>query len=131
VRQQPDLALGTVIRNQAWAYADFDAPMLTNETFHTIDTPFLVRVATPHRRTDSVLLAWPLPTTGAVTLELRDAGDYWCQITDLRGRMVLEQKFSGNRFVISDAALPSGVFFATVFQNGRRVGIARIIKIKS
>ena len=131
VRQQPDLALGTVIRNHAWAYADFDAPMPTNETFHTIDSPFLVQVATPHKRTDSVLLAWPLPTTGAVTLELRDAGDYWCQITDLRGRTVLEQKFSGNRFVISDAALPSGIFFATVFQKGRRVGITKIVKTKS
>ncbi len=129
VSQVPDLALGTVIYNRAWAYSGFDAPLPTNETFHTIGPGLLLGAGGNPKPPEPVLRAWPVPTTEGVTIKMGEAGDYVCQLTDLLGRLVWEQKFSGKLLLISEQELPTGVFVATVFKDGQRVGQAQIVKL--
>ena len=128
VSQRPDLPFETVIRNRAWAYPDFNAPSPTNETFHTLGLPILLGISNL-KVSQPAFSVWPVPTSGGVTIELGEAGDYVCQLSDLAGRLVLEKKFSGKRLLISDQELPRGVFFATFFAGSQRKGQARIVKL--
>lgn len=130
VGQQPDLPYGTVIFNRAWAYPDFDVPLSTNETFHTIGAPLLVGSSEPKIPRGTALQVWPVPSYGELNLELPRSGDYVCRISDMTGRMVLERRFSGNRLSLTHLNIQPGVYFAAVFERNKRVGHARIVVLK-
>lgn len=129
VSQQPDLPLGTVIYNHAWAYPDFNTPLSTNETYHSVGTPLLVNTGTP----ESPALAfkvWPIPSVAELNIELVAAGNYLFQLTDLSGRLVLEKQCTGKTMVLNDPEFPPGVFFATIFKDNIRIGTTLVIKLK-
>lgn len=94
VAQQPDLSAGMVIYNQAWAYPNFKAPTVTNQTFHTIGAPFFTGVNTPQGFPQPSLSVWPIPTSSELNLILQKPGDYVCQLFDLSGRKIWEKAFS-------------------------------------
>lgn len=129
VQQRADLSEGTVIRNRAWAYPDFDAPMRTNETFHTIGPALLVGNGGGPPMNARTFRVWPVPTSAGLTIELHEAGHYVCKITDLTGRLVLEKNFSEETLYLTESELPNGVLIATIFQNNLRVGQARVVKL--
>ncbi|MBC7775798.1 MAG: hypothetical protein H7246_10230 [Phycisphaerae bacterium] len=129
VSQRPDLSPGTVIYNRAWAFPDFDAPIPTNETFHTLGSPLLSGESNSPKPPKPSFQVWPVPTSAGLNIALREDGAYVCQLTDLTGRLVLEKIFSGKMLVLSDQELPPGVFAATVFKGGQRVGLARVVKL--
>ncbi len=129
VKQRPDLAPGTVIRNRAWAYPDFAAPIPTNETFHTIGLPLLSGVDGNPKPIESLLRVWPTPTMAGLMIELGDSGEYVCRLTDLSGRLILEKSFSGKLLSLSDQELPPGVLFASIFKAGQCIGRVRAVKI--
>ena len=41
ISQEPDLPVGTIINNKAAIYFDYNAPIITNETYHTIGLDFI------------------------------------------------------------------------------------------
>jgi len=129
VGQVPDLPDGTIIYNRAWAYPDFNAPLTTNETFHTIGPGLLSGSGGNPKPPEPVLHAWPVPTTEGITIKMDEAGDYVCQLTDMLGRLVLERQFSGKILLFSEQELPTGVFVATVFKDGQRIAQRQVVKL--
>jgi outer membrane protein assembly factor BamB len=129
VSQVPDLPNGTVIYNRAWAYPGFSVPVATNETFHTIGDPLLAGTGEYPKSPPPSLLVWPVPTTTGVSIEMGQSGEYICQLTEILGRLVLEKGFSGRILKFTDQELPAGVFVATVFKNGQRIGQVQILKL--
>ena len=130
VAQRPDLTPGVIIFNQAWAYPDFSAPIPTNETFHTIGTPLISGTKEQAHPAQPMLRIWPVPTSAGVTISLGESGDFVCQISDLSGRLMLEKKGTGTQMYIADEELPQGMFLATIFKYGLRLGQARVVKCK-
>ena len=63
VKQNRDLAIGTVINNSAAIYFDFNAPVITNTYFHTVDTPSYF-YALPFRDTIATTLCSNEPYNG-------------------------------------------------------------------
>jgi len=129
VRQWPDLSSGTVIRNRAWAYPDFTAPIPTNETFHTLGAPILSGAHDYSEEPKQPMRLWPVPTAEGLTIEMDESGEYHCKLSDLTGRTVLEKTFWGKLLHITDRELSPGVFVATLFKGQQRIGQARIIKL--
>ncbi|MBK8196390.1 MAG: hypothetical protein IPK76_25525 [Lewinellaceae bacterium] len=126
--QRPDLPNGTIIRNSATVGFDFDAPVTTNETYHTITGSPLTGVKNPAPALPA-FSAYPVPSADAVFMEMPRSGSYRIVVRDLFGRVVLEKKFEGRRIILEGPALPPGVFFATVWERGRQVGTVRVIKL--
>jgi hypothetical protein len=128
IAQRPDLPNGTIIRNSATVGFDFDAPVTTNETYHTITGSPLTGVKNPAPALPA-FSAYPVPSADAVFMEMPRSGSYRIVVRDLFGRVVLEKKFEGRRIILEGPALPPGVFFATVWERGRQVGTVRVIKL--
>jgi hypothetical protein len=124
VAQQADLPNGTLIFNQAWAYPDFSAPIVTNQTFHTIGTPLLATKDARPKNGGPALEIWPVPSAGGLHLNMRAPGEYRCRITDLAGRPILEQAFSGNMIYVEKERLPPGACIVSVYAKNRLAGRA-------
>lgn len=129
VHQQQDLALGTILYNRAWAYANFEPPMRTNETFHTIGSPLLVGINEPGVRNEPAFQVWPVPSTTNLNIEIQTSGDYAVQVSNLLGQVVLSQTFSGKVCALDIHHLPNGLFTLAVFNRGQWVGQNKFIKV--
>ncbi|MFN0214973.1 MAG: PQQ-binding-like beta-propeller repeat protein [Saprospiraceae bacterium] len=129
VRQQADLPPGTVIYNRAWAYPDFDSPIPTDETYHTLGQVLLSGSSLNPMLFKPLLQVWPVPTSTDLRIDMNEYGHYLCQVTNPSGHLVLNRHFSGTSLRISDQELPTGVFVVAIFQDGRRVALARAIKL--
>lgn len=129
VSQQPDLPLGTVIRNRAAVWFDYAMPLLTNGTWHTLAIP-LVGTPQPPIRPDVAFEAYPVPSAGPIWIEMPEPGEYALSVSDLSGRSVLERVFSGKYLLLPEGDLPAGVFAATVRQSGRRVGTLKLVVVR-
>ncbi|MEM1322505.1 MAG: T9SS type A sorting domain-containing protein [Bacteroidota bacterium] len=108
--------LQTVIENQAAIYFDFNPPIITNETFHTIAEDYLevLILSTQHPTLSGIeVKVHPNPFRGVATLSIEghDAKQYQFEVYDAAGRRVRSAQPDSNRFDISGAGLPAGLYF--------------------
>jgi hypothetical protein len=131
IRQLPDLAPGTTIRNSAAIYFDNNDPIITNKTLHTIGKDFiLVETLTP-LLPDVHIAAAPNPTTGIVRLTLDglpEAAELRLVIWSPVGQAVMEAAFTGTQYELDAGLLPDGVYLFTIQQGSRAVGRGKIVK---
>ncbi|MBV6441277.1 MAG: hypothetical protein EPGJADBJ_02959 [Saprospiraceae bacterium] len=110
VAQNSDNPDGTRIENRAAIYFDFNDPVLTNTTFHTIGDHFIV-VKTDEPGNEA-LRVYPNPTAGTVFFEIPEAApNNRFQLTDNHGKTVMVTDFSGKTFRFEKGQLPPGVYF--------------------
>lgn len=73
VDQVPDLPYGSVIYNDADIYFDFNPPIITNETFHTIYKGYIDVLNVDELNTSNTEIAvYPNPTSNIVNLQVSD-----------------------------------------------------------
>jgi hypothetical protein len=89
IRLKSGLPTGTVVRNQAGIYFDFNPPILTNTTDTKIEAPSSVSYDTNIWKA----ILFPNPSAGAFTIELSEpaTADMRFRVLDLTGRLVAEQ----------------------------------------
>lgn len=127
VRQLPDLPIGTVIRNTASIYFDFNDPVVTNTSELVVSLP--TKVHEP--ATGYTVLVSPNPFRDVVRFRISgppDNNEYALLLTDAPGRIVRREQFSGDTIQIARNGLPSGMYFF-VIQNkqGHRISAGRIL----
>ena len=115
IRQQPELALGTQILNKALIYFDFNEPVVTNQTLHTVgESPFVVGQKTPVLPgPGQQVLASPNPARDQVVLQalqmpFRNAR---VVLTDGRGVALRQFRANGPSALIERGNLPQGIYF--------------------
>ncbi|MCC6283181.1 MAG: HYR domain-containing protein [Saprospiraceae bacterium] len=130
VQQQPDNPLGTVIPNRAAIYFDFNEPVITNATFHTVGEQFIT-VATNDPANDlGPLRVYPNPAAETVFFELPEAqqGRQFV-LSDGTGKRLKASSFSEKVFRFERGALPAGVYFFQInAENGTTVSGKIILK---
>ncbi|MCB0526076.1 MAG: T9SS type A sorting domain-containing protein [Lewinellaceae bacterium] len=114
INQQPNNPDGTVIENSAAIYFDFNPPVITNRTVHTIGSHFIAVVKT-NEAPDNLpqLLVYPNPSTDVLNFDTRVLWDQPAvfTLTDLLGRQVLNQQVQSFPLTISATKLQSGTYF--------------------
>ena len=72
---------------------------------------------------------FPNPTNDAfqLTFDGRSLNQATLRVTDVGGRSVLEQKVNGEQALFGQA-LPAGIYFAEVFERGRRIYTTKLVK---
>jgi uncharacterized repeat protein (TIGR01451 family) len=128
VKQRPNLPLGTVIRNHAGIYFDYNDPVITNETWHTIRHDFVpVAVSNPWHPV-SPLCVSPNPARAGDVLRLSGAeimsGRF--ELFDATGRKVLERPCSAGTIRLQ-SSLPGGMYWFKVWENNAVKGVGKII----
>jgi Secretion system C-terminal sorting domain len=112
---QPDLAVGTVINNRAGIYFDFNEPIMTNTTWHTIGGDLISVSVDGAIGENATVKVWPNPSVGTVYFELPNTvqnGRF--TLTDNVGKTVANQTISDTTFQFERGQLPQGVYFFTI-----------------
>lgn len=131
IRQQPDVALGSVIENSAAIYFDFNEPVITNTYFHTIGIDFLeFRVITSTNDFSPIHLAVtpnPVGQFAVIKVDNKDNSTGIFQLFDMQGKQVAAYNFTGNEFRLERGALPSGMYLFEVAANGTSLGNGKLV----
>ncbi len=125
----PGLEDGTVIYNEAAIYFDYNDPIFTNETFHTIGLDFIMVDVQQPSSPASEVLVYPNPFHTQTRFQLNDMHlkDGSFELKDLQGKEVYRQTFIGNAFEFSRGQLQSGIYFFNITEKGTVINSGKII----
>jgi hypothetical protein len=129
IEPKPNLPIGTVIENQASIVFDFNPPIATNITYHTIGEDFVVvDIGTVHLPTVEVLV-YPNPFYQSATFEVKGLENkpVTFQLFTVEGRKVREAQFRGPQFQLDRRGLSGGFYFYVISQGAELVNTGKIV----
>ena len=133
IKQKKDLPIGTKIENSAGIYFDFNAPVITNRTLHTIGKDVLL-TATVERIFDErvKIEVFPNPFSDFLTFNIKQAtpsvNEGLFELFDLTGKVLRREKFVDNQFTFERKDLPMGLFiFKISTVDGRLIGQGKVV----
>jgi hypothetical protein len=134
IAQKPGNSLGSIILNRAAIYFDFNEPVITNTTHHTIGENFIV-VDPPsslnqgnETRTDQ-LKVFPNPFTNKAVFRLVNASLSGAQffLLNSTGKMVVSQTVENEAFIFDRTQLPAGFYFFRFEKEGKILGTGKVV----
>jgi uncharacterized repeat protein (TIGR01451 family) len=124
--------LGSVIENEAAIYFDFNAPVFTNTTWHTIEKSPLTSAIQPEPKTvESSLEIWPNPFSDRTNIRFKEkkSSTMFLKIFDSRGCLVAQKTALGSDLEFNGKHLPSGLYWAEIRdEKGALLGNGKLIK---
>lgn len=132
IEQKINIALGTVINNQAHIYFDFNAPIATNTTFHTLDENYMPIVLELDRviKDQFDVRIKPNPFNNQTIIELngQEFEDLELQLIDISGRKhAPDYRVEGQQIILSKGRLGVGVYFVRISEKGRTIASGKLV----
>lgn len=128
IRPKPGVPNLTAIENEAAIYFDFNDPVITNRTLHTLGEKYL-SVSAVAFRPGIELAVYPNPTFATATVRIKSIspvhGDM--RLFDIQGRQIKVQPFHTNTFDLDATGMPPGVYFFRLDSNGEIIGSGKLI----
>lgn len=122
ISQKGNVPLETVINNSAAIYFDFNEPIITNKTFHTVGEDFWPITSTHQVLTEGVSIeVFPNPMTTSATFDLGDTEfqNGSLQVFDLTGKILRTNHFNQPNFMFNRNNLPAGAYFYLIKLDGQ------------
>lgn len=129
IRPKAGLPDGTVLRNEAAIFFDFNLPVITNRTRHTLGNQYL-NVSNVTFRPGLQLDVFPNPAAERATFSLKSAqpSSGILRLFDARGAMVRSQEFDHNAFDLDVSRLqPGPYFFRLDARNGEPLATGKLL----
>jgi hypothetical protein len=132
VSQKPEVPCKTTIFNSAAIYFDFNAPVLTNQTYHTVcdqDSFLFVPVIDPHFPNADVKV-YPNPFDESTNFEISgvQSPGFRLELYDLMGRNIFNQYYPSPTFRLYRHHLPAGMlFYRLTSEKGRPVASGKLL----
>jgi hypothetical protein len=132
MEQKDGNVAGDVIYNTADIYFDFNAPIRTNQTYHTIGENFVTVLSdqTILSEDNIEVKVYPNPFTQNATLEVHGKQFNELQLTiyDVSGRVVLEkQAHSNNKIEVSRGNLQPGIYLYQLLGDDALINTGKIV----
>ena len=133
IKQRQDLPIGTLIENSAAIYFDYNEPIITNSTYHTIGENFIEVNPLNVSNFGSETLPWvhvyPNPFVSKSIFELKnvEGNDFVFHLMDVKGNLVTASNFRGKSFQFERGNLPSGVYFFSILHKGQSFATGKIV----
>jgi hypothetical protein len=132
IEQKDGNVSGDMIYNAADIYFDSNAPIRTNETYHTIGENFVTIVLNQSNLLDEVIQVkvYPNPFTQNATIEVegKEYNELQLTVYDVSGRVVLEkQAYSNNKIELTRGNLQPGVYFYQLLGDVTLINTGKII----
>ena len=120
ISQQVDNPIGTFIRNAASIFFDFNDPVVTNTTFHTIGENFITTDVKEIHQSLTKVKIYPNPFNEYTTFELEGefSKEMQFDLIDVNGRLVRRENHRGNRFTFYRKDLALGIYFYQIKMDG-------------
>ena len=134
IRPEADLALGTPVYNEAAIYFDFNEPIITNTTLHTVDEDFLEIInwvtADPHSAFDPRLYPNPASSTVQFVLDAPNREEaILLRLLNSTGQVMEEQVIMNGRTNLDVREWPSGMYLLQLFgADGQWLGTAKFMR---
>lgn len=129
IKQMPNLLKGTKIQNSAGIYFDFNPPIITNKTLHTIGADeFLSPVIETTELNASNVKVSPNPFSDKTHFKLENPLLYRAEleIFDLNGRLLRTEIVKSQEFDFNKNNLKSGIYIFKITENGQIIGQGKI-----
>lgn len=129
VNQNPNLPDGTVINNRVGIYFDFNAPVITNTTTHTINRGinYLLTINQSKKSTNNSLYIYPNPTKNLLNIVVSDALSLKIDIYGIDGKLI-EHKTITKNTAIDVSKYQSGLYFINATTNKGEVFRNKFVK---
>ncbi len=133
VNQNPNLSNGTVIKNDVDIYFDFNAPIITNETFHTINNaiqtlPITTNIKENAEDLNSSAIIYPNPTNSILNYKINDKSNHCnIEVYNSLGERIHFSKTSHKEGVIDLSKHISGMYLI-IFSTSINQYFKKIIK---
>lgn len=130
IHPKADAPLETLIENTADIYFDFNAPVVTNTTYHRLGENFISVGTWQPAQPLYAVSVMPNPMTTDATLfikGLRREGDLQLLVYDLQGKPVLAMDSETAQFQLKKGNLASGIYLFRVEQAGVMVGSGKLL----
>ena len=129
IGQQTDLVPGTVINNEAGIYFDFNPPIITNQTYHTIEEDFIAVFVDEILLPEVTVKVYPNPFFNSTTFEVDgiDSSPLQFNLFDATGKPLRSEMFTGLQFNLHRDGLPGGIYFYTIQREGKNINTGKII----
>lgn len=117
VRPYPAVPLGSVIENKAAIYFDFNLPVITNTTWHTLEKSPLILATRPEPKNPmSHLEIWPNPFQEHtnILLKQKSTGALQLQIYTSNGALITTMPMPGSGLELNTKFLPQGLYWTEI-----------------
>ena len=129
IAQEPDLPLETKIYNSAAIYFDFNAPVITNETLHTIGESIFTVSIDPVEIPQANVKVFPNPFNNSANFEIEglkiEKGQF--KLYDVTGRLLRREIFESNDFILHKKDLQAGMYFFTIENGNQLIASGKIV----
>ena len=132
IRPFSDTPLKTQIKTDAAIYFDFNDPVITNETLHTIDLDFIefgVWVADIPTADQAQVIIRPNPFRTYSTIEIKDyqANNYFFELFYFDGRLIRQESFASNQFLFEQKNLAKGIYLFRILDEKGIINTGKLI----
>jgi hypothetical protein len=132
IKQRANNPIGTVINNHAAIFFDFNLPIITNTTTHTIGENWIQILSTGSEDVKNNLLTlkiYPNPFQENARIEIEDNSynNLIFNILDLNGKIVRSEKFSGNTLDFDRKNLTQGFYMYQITSEQKVVQTGKMI----
>jgi hypothetical protein len=135
INQKKDVALGSQINNQADIYFDYNAPIRTNKTLHTVGKDFIVSVLQTISPLENVKInVFPNPFDAEATIEITGfekkgplSINSNFSLFDALGKQLRSEKFEGNTYLFRRQDLTTGIYFFRIENDGQLIGTGKFL----
>jgi len=127
ISQKKDLPIGSEIKNNALIYFDYNSPIVTNSTLHTVGKNFITITETFEIELSSMKI-YPNPFAQEAIIELdNDNTEKIFELYDLFGRQIRIEQFNGNRLNFKRNLLQSGIYFFKITSKNKPLTQGKLI----
>ncbi len=136
IAQKPNLPLGTPIYNRGDIYFDFNPPIFTNTTYHTIGKDFIKTtntVAVKNADYQQVRLkVYPNPFEDKITFELeefenKDNEKLSLYLFSIEGKLIEKTIFHDNQVQLLRNNLPKGLYFYQIKMGNKNIQNGKVV----
>jgi len=131
VAQKDSLPCGTEILNRAAIYFDFNAPILSSQTRHTVCEfdSFVVVQTINILQPGATVKVFPNPFVDGATVQITgvDAKAYGFEIYDQQGKLLFNRVYTHPEFRIHRFQLPAGILFYRLTADGKPVASGKLV----
>jgi uncharacterized repeat protein (TIGR01451 family) len=129
IAQKIDLPNGTEIENEAAIYFDFNPPVFTNQTLHTVGEKFLPTKTKEIKEKTVNLSVYPNPFQSETTISLHNApqGNKTLQVFRADGVLARSIEFTKQSVVVPRENLGAGVYFFEIKMDGKVLGVGKLV----
>ena len=132
IKQNKDLVFGTQITNRAGIYFDFEAPIMTNTTVHTIGgKDILSGIFEQSFENIIAVKVSPNPFTQQAIIELPPlsiAPNF--ELFDLTGKRVRQDIMEGKNYRFDRKELPTGIYIYKISASGRLLNTGKLVIVE-